>query len=83
MPAFSSPIAPTSRRTSSHGALRLATGRPSGVSWLGEREVVKPIAPARIDSRTWCSIAWRSSSVAGPSNARSPITNVRIAEWPT
>ena len=32
--------------------MRLATGRPSGVSWLGEREVVKPMAPARIASRT-------------------------------
>jgi hypothetical protein len=63
--------------------MRLATGRPSGVSCTGIREVVKPIAPARIDWRTSRSIARRSSSVAGPSNARSPMTNVRIAEWPT
>ena len=48
MPAFRSPITPTSRRTSSQVARRLATGRPSGVSWLGEREVVKPMAPARM-----------------------------------
>ncbi len=74
MPAFSSPIAPTSRRTSSQEAMRLATGRESGVSWLGEREVVKPIAPAVIALRSSRSMASRSSSVAGPSNARSPIT---------
>ncbi len=36
----------TSRRTSSQFATRLATGRRSGVSWLGDREVVKPMAPA-------------------------------------
>ena len=46
--------------------MRLATGRPSGVSWLGEREVVKPMAPARSASRSSRSIARRSSSVAGP-----------------
>jgi hypothetical protein len=41
MPAFISPMTPTSRRTSSQAASRLATGRPSGVSWDGDREVVK------------------------------------------
>jgi hypothetical protein len=45
MPAFISPMTPTRRRTSSHAAMRLATGRRSGVSWLVEREVVKPMAP--------------------------------------
>ena len=40
-------IAFTRRRTSSHVALRLATKRPSGVSCDGERELVKPIAPAQ------------------------------------
>ena len=74
MPAFRSPITPTSRRTSSQVATRLATGRPSGVSWAGEREVVKPMAPARRASRSSRSIARRSSSVAVSSNARSPIT---------
>ena len=53
------------------------------VSCAGDRDVVKPRAPARIASRTWRSIALRSSSLAGLSNARSPITNVRTAEWPT
>src|SRR5438876_811256 len=38
MPAFISPMTPTSRRTSFHVARRLATGRRSGVSWLGEGE---------------------------------------------
>jgi hypothetical protein len=64
----------TSRRTSSQVATRLATGRRSGVSWLGEREVVKPMAPARMASRSSRAIARRSSSVAGWSKARSPIT---------
>src|SRR5207249_4180003 len=82
IPAFISPITPPSRRTSPHVASRLATGRPSGVSWIGEREVVKPIAPARIASRSSRSIARRSSSVAACSNARSPITWVRRAQWP-
>ena len=54
--------------------MRLATGRRSGVSWLGEREVVKPMAPARSASRSSRSIARRSSSVAAPSKARSPMT---------
>ncbi len=74
MPAFISPMAPTSRRTSSHAATRLATGRPSGVSWLGEREVVKPMAPAAMAPRSSRSMAARSSSVAGLSKARSPMT---------
>ena len=74
MPAFSSPMAPTSRRTSAHVASRLATGRPSGVSWMGERVVVKPIAPAWMAARSSRSIARRSSSVAVCSKARSPMT---------
>jgi len=45
MPRSSRPFTPTSRRISSHAASRLATGRPSGVSWIGEREVVKPSRP--------------------------------------
>ena len=65
-------------RTSSHVALRLATRRPSGVSWEGERERVKPIAGA--DRLTLRVHRTQSSSLAGPSNARSPMTNVRIAE---
>ncbi len=67
-------MAPTSRRTSSQLAARLATGRSSGVSWAGEREVVKPRAPARRASRSSRSIARRSSSLAFCSKARSPIT---------
>ncbi len=82
MPAPSSPITPTSRRTSSQLAARLATGRASGVSCAGDREVVKPMAPARMASRRMRSMAARSSSVARWSNARSPITNVRIAACP-
>jgi hypothetical protein len=74
MPAFISPMTPTSRRTSFHEARRLATGRRSGVSWLGERDVVKPIAPARIASRSSRSMALRSSSPASFSKARSPMT---------
>ena len=63
-------------------ARRLATGRASGVSWIGERVVVNPIAPARMASRSSRSIARRSSSLAACSNARSPITWVRSAQWP-
>ena len=76
-------MTPTSRRTSSQFATRLATGRRSGVSWLGDREVVKPMAPAVSASRSSRSIARRSSSVAALSKARSPIAYVRSAEWPT
>ena len=74
MPAFSSPIAPTSRRTSSQLAMRLATGFPPGVSWLGDLEVVKPMAPAMSAARSSRSIAARSASLAACSKARSPIT---------
>ena len=63
--------------------MRLATGRRSGVSWLGEREVVKPMAPARSASRSSRSIARRSSSVEPASKARSPMVYVRSAECPT
>ncbi len=52
MPAPSSPMAPTSRSTSDHSAIRLATGVSSGVTCVVERELEKPIAPARIASRT-------------------------------
>jgi len=54
--------------------MRLATGLESGVSWLGDRDVVKPMAPAISALRSSRSIAARSASLAGPSNARSPIT---------
>ena len=73
-PAPRSLITPTSTSTSLHDASRLATGRSSDVAWLTERDVVNPIAPARIDASTSRRMAARSSSVASSSNARSPIT---------
>ena len=54
-----SPIACTIARTSSQLATRLATGRWSEVWWLGERDVVKPIAPACTASRTMTCIRAR------------------------
>ena len=69
--------------TSSQLATRLATGRWSEVWWLGERDVVKPIAPACTASRTMACMRARSSSVAASVKARSPITYVRRAECPT
>ena len=40
-------MTPTSRQSSSHEAMRDATGRLSDVSWCSLREVVRPTAPAR------------------------------------
>ncbi len=77
-----SPTTSTSLRTSSHTASREATGRSSDVVCVSAREVVKPTAPAARASRSSRSMAARSSSVAAPSKARSPITHVRSAEWP-
>jgi hypothetical protein len=45
-------------------------------------EVAKPTAPAAIASRTCTVIAAISSSVAVRSVASSPMTKVRMAEWP-
>ena len=82
MPAPRSPIVPTSCATSSHDARRDATGRLSDVSWCSLRDVENPIAPARIESASCPRISFRSSSVASSVNARSPIAQVRSAEWP-
>jgi len=75
-------MAPTSRSTSDHSAIRLATGVLSGVTWVVERELEKPIAPARIASLTAAVMRARSSSVAVSLSARFPITYMRRAEWP-
>ncbi|MEZ5234410.1 MAG: hypothetical protein R2749_17135 [Acidimicrobiales bacterium] len=83
MPPPRSPITDTSRSTSFQSATREATGRSSDVSWLLVRDVVKPMAPARMASRSSRSMATSSSSVACSEKARSPIAQVRSAEWPT
>ena len=54
--------------------MRLATGLRSDVSWLGEREVVKPIAPARTASAAMSAMRPTSSALASSMNARGPIT---------
>ena len=82
MPAPSSPMTPTSRSTSDQSAMRLGTGVSSGVTWVVERELEKPIAPARIASRTAAAMRARSSSVAVSESARLPMTYMRRAEWP-
>ncbi len=43
IPASTAAIAPTSRSISSQSAMRLATGEPSGVTWVVAREVDRPI----------------------------------------
>ncbi len=63
--------------------MRLATGRPSGVSWLGEREVVKPMAPAVSASRSSRSIARQIVLGRGPVERALAHHEVRSAEWPT
>ena len=57
--------------------------RSSEVSWFMLIEVVKPSAPARSESCTWPTIIARSSASASSVKARSPIAQVRRAEWPT
>ena len=76
-------ITPTNARTSSHEASREATGRSSEVWWCTMRDVENPIAPARNDSSSWRHMSSRSSSLAWSVNARSPMAQVRRAEWPT
>ena len=61
-------------RTSSQSAARLATGRSSAVTWLGVREVEKPIAPAATASFASAHMRASSSGVAWSVKARSPIT---------
>ena len=73
----------TSARTSSQAAWRLGTGRSSEVAWLCDLDVDRPSAPALMAPSSWSCIARTSSSVPGSSKARSPITYVRRAEWPT
>ena len=73
IPPPRSPSTPTSSRTSSQDATRLATGFRSAVSWFRVREVVKPMAPAARASASSRFIAARSASVAGSEKARSPI----------
>ena len=82
MPVPASAITPTSSHSSDHAASRDATGRSSLVSWCSLRDVVSPIAPAASASASWAFISARSSAVASSSNARSPIAQVRSAEWP-
>ncbi len=83
MPVPSEPITSTRAATSSHDARREATGRSSEVSWCSLRDVENPIAPARIASSRWRAMRSRSSASAVSSKARSPIAQVRRAEWPT
>ena len=64
-------MTPTSRRTSSHVAMRDATGRSSDVSWCSLREVEKPIAPACIAASSWADMRARSSSV--PPSSKAPL----------
>ena len=83
MPAPRSPMTATSWTTSSHAASREATGRSSEVSWCSLREVENPMAPARSRaSPAGAFMRARSSSVASSSKARSPMAQVRSAEWP-
>ena len=75
-------MTPTRRSTSVQSAMRLGTGVLSGVTCVVERELEKPIAPARIASSTAASMRRRSSGVAVWSSARLPITYMRRAECP-
>jgi len=52
-------MVPTSWSISSHSAMRLATGLPSGVVCVDAREVEKPMAPAFSASRTAARSWWR------------------------
>ncbi len=83
MPPPMSPITRTSDSTSPHEARRLATGRSSDVWWLKVRLVVKPNAPAFIEALSSAAITSRSASLPASSKARSPMAQVRRAEWPT
>jgi hypothetical protein len=82
MPESASASTDAMRATSCQSATRLATGTSPGAVWVGEREVEKPMAPARSASPTSARMRPMSSSVAFWSMARRPITNMRSAEWP-
>ncbi len=77
------PCTPTRAATSSHEAMREATGRPSEVSWCWVREVEKPMAPACSASASWPAIRARSSasafSLEGPL-AHGPGAQRRVAD---
>ena len=66
-------MTPTSSRTSSQVATRLATGCRSLVSWFRVRDVVNPMAPAARASASSRFITARSAGLAGSEKARSPI----------
>ena len=58
-------------------------GLPPQPLWFGENEDANPAAPARIASRTIAFILDNSSSVGrARTEASSPITAVRMVEWP-
>ena len=75
-------MACTSARSSLSSARRDGIGVPPSPLCASAVEEAKPTAPAAIDSRTSVAIFAISSSVAVRSVASSPITKVRIAEWP-
>src|SRR5437867_4442984 len=72
MPAFSSPMTLTRRRTSDQSAMRLATGRRSGVSWLGALEVAHDelLVLVRARSEREAAVAHHDAGDAVPARAR-------------
>ena len=83
LPAPPSPAASARASTSSNPACRDGTGRPSWSVCVGACDDEKPAAPAAIAARTSRRICSSSSAVAARSEAASPMTKRRSAEWPT
>ena len=69
--------------SSSSVAYRDGTMSPSASLCVRAHDDEKPRPPAARLSSSSCSIAARSSGVAAPCVARSPMTTRRIVEWPT
>ncbi len=68
--------------SSSSWASRLGTGRPRSPTWFLLVVDESPTAPSAIASVTRRPMAAISSAVASRSQAASPITYWRMAEWP-
>ena len=77
-----SPAASARVATSRNEARRDGTGRPSWSTWVGACDDEKPAAPSPIASCTSARMRWSSSGVAWRSDAPSPMTKRRSAEWP-
>jgi hypothetical protein len=83
LPAPPSPVVSIRVAISSNCAWRDGTGWLNWSTCVGASDDEKPAAPACIASRTRSCMRRSSSAGAARSDAASPMTKRRSAEWPT